>query len=97
MSGGIAYIWDKSGNFARNVNLQMVELERLTDPTEIDGVLHQITLHKEYTGSKVAADILKNWNVEVGRFVKVIPTDYKKALNKLKEKSSEKQGVAVHG
>jgi glutamate synthase domain-containing protein 3 len=97
MSGGIAYIWDKSGNFARNVNLQMVELERLTDPTEIDRVLHQITLHKEYTGSKVAAEILKNWNVEVGRFVKVIPTDYKKALMKLKEKTSEKQGVAVHG
>jgi glutamate synthase (NADPH/NADH) large chain len=97
MSGGIAYVWDKSGNFARNVNMQMVELERLTDSEEIDKVLHQITLHKEYTGSRVATEILKNWKIESGKIVKVIPTDYKKALQKLKNSPKQNEGVKVHG
>ena len=97
MSGGIAYVWDKSGNFARNVNMQMVELERLTDSEEIDKVLHQITLHKEYTASRVATEILKNWKIESGKFVKVIPTDYKKALQKIKNSVIQKEGVRVHG
>ena len=77
--------------------MQMVELERLTDSSEIDNVLHQITLHKELTGSGIAGEILKNWNVEVGKFIKVIPTDYKKALQKMKKESAEKQGAAING
>jgi glutamate synthase domain-containing protein 3 len=76
----------------------MVELERLTESEEIDSVLHLLTLHREYTGSKRANDILENWNIEVGRFIKVMPTDYKKALLKMKEEEqSQKQGVAVNG
>jgi len=98
MSGGIAYIWDPTSTFSKNVNLEMVELERLTESEEIDSVLHLLTLHREYTGSKRANDILENWNIEVGRFIKVMPTDYKKALLKMKEEEqSQKQGVAVNG
>lgn len=98
MSGGIAYVWDPTSTFSKNVNLEMVELERLTESEEIDSVLHLLTLHREYTGSKRANDILENWNIEVGRFIKVMPTDYKKALLKMKEEEqSQKQGVAVNG
>jgi glutamate synthase domain-containing protein 3 len=64
---------------------------------EIDKVLHQITLHKEYTGSRVASEILKNWKIESGKFVKVIPTDYKKALQKQKNSVKQNEGVKVHG
>ncbi len=98
MSGGMAYIWDKDSTFSKNVNLQMVELERLSDQEEIDWLLHQITRHKEYTNSERAAEILKNWKEEVGRFVKVMPTDYKKALLKMKEETNtKKEGVKANG
>jgi glutamate synthase domain-containing protein 2/glutamate synthase domain-containing protein 1/glutamate synthase domain-containing protein 3 len=99
MSGGVAYVWDPAANFSKNVNMEMVELERLTDPQEIDSLLHLITLHKEYTGSKRAGSILTNWNVEIGRFVKVMPTDYKKALIRMKEEqaNSKKEGVTING
>ncbi|MDX1957679.1 MAG: glutamate synthase large subunit [Leptospiraceae bacterium] len=99
MSGGIAYVWDSEANFAKNVNLQMVELERLTDKEEIDEILHKITLHKEYTNSERAKEILNNWEKEIGRFVKVIPSDYKKALEKEKKQQGAevKKGEKVHG
>lgn len=82
MSGGIAYVWDHDGKFAQNVNMQMVELEKMNDPEEVAQVFKLITLHKEYTNSKRATAILSNWKVEVEKFVKVMPTDYKKALQK---------------
>lgn len=102
MSGGIAYVWDKDNTFTKNVNKEMVELEKLSDPADIDELKKFITQHQEYTGSKRAAEILSHWTVEVDRFIKVIPTDYKKALQKMKEeelKKSEsvKEGVGANG
>ncbi|MCB1142135.1 MAG: glutamate synthase large subunit [Leptospiraceae bacterium] len=94
MSGGIAYVWDKENIFSKKVNMAMVELERLTDSEEIEFLKQQIELQKEYTGSKRAEEILANWKVELDRFVKVIPTDYKKALQKAKEEEFSKKGVA---
>ncbi len=96
MSGGIAYVWDPRGQFKYSVNMEMVELERLTDANEIDELLHLITLHKQYTNSARAKSILENWNHEIERFIKVIPIDYKKALLKMKEET-KKEGVVVHG
>ncbi|MCB1176658.1 MAG: glutamate synthase large subunit, partial [Leptospiraceae bacterium] len=99
MSGGIAYVWDFESKFSKNVNLQMVELERLVDKEEIDWLLHLITRHKEYTGSKRAEEILNNWEEELKKFIKVMPTDYKKALIRMEEedKANKKEGVKTHG
>jgi glutamate synthase (NADPH/NADH) large chain len=99
MSGGIAYVWDNDGSFAQNVNMQMVELEKMNDPEEIAQVFKLITLQKEYTNSKRATEILANWKVEVEKFVKVMPTDYKKALLKLKEEAANNVSAreARHG
>ncbi|MHB1459443.1 MAG: GltB/FmdC/FwdC-like GXGXG domain-containing protein, partial [Armatimonadota bacterium] len=81
MSGGIAYIYDKSCNLLSRCNLQMVELERLEDEEEIAEVRGMIRHHAEYTGSTVAEDILDHWNDELPRFVKVMPKDYKRMLD----------------
>ena len=90
MSGGIAYIWDPEKVFEKMVNPAMVELDPLSESQEIDDVLHMITRHKEYTGSPRAAEILANWDQEIGRFVKVIPAEYKLALQRREEdKESE--------
>ena len=80
MSGGIAYVLDDNGTFPIRCNKQMVELERLEDPEEIAEVKRLVQRHADYTGSTVAAKILKNWDAVIPRFVKVMPKDYKRAL-----------------
>ena len=90
MSGGIAYIWDPENKFRDHVNAAMVDLEPLVEPQDIDEVLHMITRHQEYTNSTRAAEILKDWPERIRDFVKVIPGDYKMALQKMEEENAMK-------
>ncbi len=83
MSGGIAYVWDRNGTFERQCNKETFELEEVVDEGDISELKHLITNHLEYTGSTVAASILENWETELGRFVKVMPTDYKRVLEQM--------------
>jgi glutamate synthase domain-containing protein 2/glutamate synthase domain-containing protein 1/glutamate synthase domain-containing protein 3 len=92
MSGGIAYVWDKNGEFPKKVNMSMVELEKIDDLEEFEFVKEQISKHLEHTKSQKAKDILNNWNVEKDRLIRIIPTDYKKAL--LKASQAAIKGVA---
>jgi glutamate synthase (ferredoxin) len=88
MSGGIAYVLDETGDFPRRCNLQMVELESLSDPDEIEALWKMIQRHQTYTQSRRAARILADWDRYVPKFVKVMPKDYKRvllALRKVKE------------
>lgn len=97
MSGGIAYIWDDDGSFRSNVNAEMVDLEDLIDPVDVDEVLHLVTRHSEYTGSKRARMILDTWNDQLRKFIKVIPGDYKIALQKLEEEQALEMEEAKAG
>ncbi len=80
MSGGIAYVYDPQGEFITRCNLAMVELEKLTDKTDVEILRELIQQHHQYTGSPVADAILKNWNEALKKFHKVMPIEYKKAL-----------------
>jgi glutamate synthase (ferredoxin) len=80
MSGGVAYVLDKNGDFAAKCNQDMVELERLEYQEEIAIVKRLIEEHLEYTGSAVAERLLQDWANTVRTFVKVMPTDYKRVL-----------------
>ena len=80
MSGGIAYVWDPNSSFEANCNNETIELESLVDAQEIDELKTMISDHLRYTGSEVAATLLDNWPQSVKRFVKVMPTDYKRVL-----------------
>ena len=83
MSGGIAYIYAENGIFDdRNFNMEMIGLEDLTD-TDIDHVQNLIQNHVKYTGSPLGADLLKNWKTTQKHFIKVMPTDYKAALERM--------------
>jgi glutamate synthase (ferredoxin) len=84
MSGGLAYVLDETGDFPRRCNTQMVGLEKLEDPDEIEQVWKMIQRHQTYTRSARAAQILANWQEIVPRFVKVMPKDYKRVLQSLK-------------
>jgi glutamate synthase (NADPH/NADH) large chain len=88
MSGGVAYIYDKNDTFKVNCNMEMVEFDEM-DVEDIETLKTLISRHNEYTGSKVAGDILANWDASLTKFVKVMPTDYKRVLLKRKVESLE--------
>jgi glutamate synthase domain-containing protein 3 len=80
MSGGIAYVLDPSGVFARRCNRDLVDLEPLEQDDDLETVLGLVRRHVEYTGSAPASRVLREWAVAVGQFVKVMPRDYKRVL-----------------
>ena len=81
MSGGVAYVLDECGGFERlKCNLEMVELERVRTPADEKELLSLVEKHYRYTDSTVAKRIIDNWPAYGARFVKVMPTDYKRAL-----------------
>jgi len=84
MSGGIAYVWDKEGDFLQNCNMGMVELEGLSDDDDVAEVKRMIRLHMEHTGSGVAARVLAEWDRVAPQFVKVMPVDYRWVLEQRK-------------
>jgi glutamate synthase (ferredoxin) len=85
MSGGIAYILDEAGDFATRCNTQMVGLETVDDPEEIAELHQLIQNHATYTGSEKAASVLANWDGMLPKFVKVMPKDYKRVLQAIKD------------
>ena len=85
MSGGIAYVLDEAGDFDRRCNQAMVDLERLESAEEIMEVRGYIENHLRYTNSELAAGILAQWDEIWPKFVKVMPRDYKRMLEKFAE------------
>jgi len=85
MSGGIAYIYDVDGDFAEKCNMEMIELEKVHAIQEIEDLKTMITTHQQKTGSPVAADMLADWDGALEKFVKVIPSDYKRMLNYIEQ------------
>jgi glutamate synthase domain-containing protein 2/glutamate synthase domain-containing protein 1/glutamate synthase domain-containing protein 3 len=102
MSGGIAYVWDIDGRFRSRVNTEMVELEPL-DPQDLEYVRGRIQRHVEETGSTRGREVLSLLPAEASRFVKVMPTDYKRALTELRKLAEAERAEArqaeetVHG
>lgn len=81
MSGGVAYVYDKDGDFNTKVNMEMVGIEKLS-PEDENILRIYVENHLEKTNSGVAKRILENWEEVITQFVKVIPTDFKNALAK---------------
>jgi glutamate synthase (ferredoxin) len=84
MSGGVAYVLDEEGDFATRCNPQMVGLEILEDPEEISDLYQMIQKHADYTQSQKALRVLADWQAVLPTFVKVMPKDYKRVLQALK-------------
>src|SRR5207247_2803678 len=90
MSGGIAYVIDEKGEFTRCCNLQMVDLERLTDPEEEAFVRALIAQHLELNKSTRDHTILTNWAHYRDRFAKIMPLDYRRVLEQKKEQTAKR-------
>jgi glutamate synthase domain-containing protein 2/glutamate synthase domain-containing protein 1/glutamate synthase domain-containing protein 3 len=82
MSGGIAYVLDEEGSFAPRCNMGMVELHNLEDLDEMNHLRQLITRHLHYTQSEVAERILADWTTYASKIVKVLPTEYRRVLER---------------
>ena len=85
MSGGTAYVLDMQGDFATYCNKEIVLLEKLEEIGDSLTVKKMLLQHAEHTGSKLALEILDNWDEYQDKFVKVIPKEYKIVTQKLNE------------
>ena len=85
MSGGMAYVYDVDGTFADNCNREMVDLSPIDDLMEFAELQSMIERHVSYTGSDLGQSILDGWDLFRQRFVKVMPRDYRRALDAMKE------------
>jgi len=93
MSGGVAYVLQDRETFDVHCNQDMVALENVVDVddlAELKGLLEQ---HLQYTDSTVAKDVLANWADYQSKFIKVMPTDYKRVLEAIR--IAEVNGTSV--
>jgi glutamate synthase (NADPH/NADH) large chain len=112
MSGGVAFVYDPDGQFAGKFNRSMVALDPVlphaeqertvdralwhtgaTDESLLRGLIER---HFQFTGSMRAKALLENWDSSRRQFVKVFPTDYKRALAEMGAKAaSDKTALAA--
>ncbi|MBS3997689.1 MAG: glutamate synthase subunit alpha [Hydrogenophaga sp.] len=108
MSGGVAYVYDEDGQFAKRCNTAMVSLEKVLSATEQQATVDKAIWHRDqtdeaqlkklledhnrWTGSKRARELLDNWAEARAKFVKVFPNEYKRALGEI---NARKSAVAV--
>ncbi|MDO5693371.1 MAG: glutamate synthase-related protein [Pseudomonadota bacterium] len=112
MSGGVAYVYDEDGQFAKRCNMAMVSLERVLPADEQrasmdEGIWHRGQLdeeqlrkliddHLRWTGSRRARELLDNWAATRARFVKVFPTEYKRALGEMHARQQAQAGAPTN-
>lgn len=84
MSGGIAYVYDPTELFDTRCNLDMVDLESVWSKEDKAVLQSLLEKHLKVTGSKQAAAILNDWDSQLPLFVKVMPVDYRKVLERMK-------------
>lgn len=85
MSGGIAYVYDFDGNLEAHCNKDMVALTPLESKEEFTEVRAIIERHTAYTGSTIGQLLLNNDALIHKHMVKVMPHDYRRALEAMKE------------
>ena len=85
MSGGIAYVLDEDDTFASRCNMEMIEIDSLEDPEEINQLKEMIRKHYKYTESSLAKRVLQDWDGMASRFARVMPRDYKRMLQAIRQ------------
>ncbi|MDO9290719.1 MAG: glutamate synthase-related protein, partial [Hydrogenophaga sp.] len=99
MSGGLAYVYDEDGQFAKRCNPAMVSMEKVLSTAEQEATMDKAIWHRglsdeaqlkklledhnRWTGSKRARELLDTWVESRGKFVKVFPNEYKRALGEI--------------
>ena len=95
MSGGIAYVWDPHDELPRHCSTLTVDLDAMDSPADASELKAIIEEHVLYTESGIGKRILEDWEITLGQFVKVIPTDYKRALSERVDHDEEVESQAT--
>ena len=97
MSGGSAFVFDPAQTLRSRCNLDMCELEPLAEESDLWLVHGLIEDHVRFTGSPRGKKILDNWDHLIQRFVKVMPTEYKRVIERRRSTTRPRPLVAVAG
>ena len=109
MSGGVAYVWNKDGNFDYFCNMEMVELSLIEEASYRKELHELIRQHYLYTGSNLARIMLDDWNRYVDEFIQIVPIEYKKVScprtyhrlqsggANFKQSRTQTPGITLHG
>ncbi|MBE5896531.1 MAG: glutamate synthase large subunit [Lachnospiraceae bacterium] len=92
MSGGVAYVYDKNNQLYRNLNKELVLMEKVENKTDCEELKSMLKKHLKYTGSKKAKKILDDFDNELQYFKKIIPGDYKRLVTSTTK--YEEQGMS---
>jgi len=95
MSGGIAFVLDENQLFDTRCNLEMVDVEPIIELSDQQLLYALIQKHFQLTGSKLAERILQNWSNMLNQFVKVMPMDYKRVLERIKKEESKETDLVA--
>ena len=111
MSGGVAYVYDEDGQFAKRCNTAMVSLEKVLSVAEQEATVDKAVWHRglsdeaqlkkllddhnRWTGSKRARELLDQWDVSRAKFVKVFPNEYKRALGEIHARKAKAAAAAA--
>jgi glutamate synthase (NADPH) large chain len=103
MSGGVAYVHDVDGRFEQRLNRELVLTEPLQEEEDLTMLRRLMQRHARYTGSTKAQQVLEQWDEVLPRFVKIIPTEYKRVLERRRAAEAQpavplrRGGVVTYG
>ncbi len=93
MSGGIAYVLDDNQLFDTCCNLEMVDIEPVLEKKEQEFLYTTISNHVKFTNSEYASRLLRDWSAMLPQFVRVMPMDYRLALERMRKEESKNTEV----
>jgi glutamate synthase domain-containing protein 3 len=92
MSGGLAFVLDVSSDFAVRCNRALVELSPVIETSDTALLKRLIERHARFTGSARARHVLSHWEDSLRQFVRVIPTEYLRAMRSAPESGRQESG-----
>lgn len=96
MSGGVAYVLDLAGDFSEHrCNHELVDLEDVVDPVDVEELHDLVERHYRYTKSNIARKVLDDWTDFLPKFIKIMPRDYRLALERLAREREEARRAAI--
>lgn len=93
MSGGVAYVLDMDGKFQSRCNPELVDLDKVEEEEDIMTLRIMVQQHQRHTNSQLAKEVLANFENLLPKFIKVIPTEYKRVLANLKVEEASKEAA----
>ena len=75
MTGGMAFVHDADGRLAENINDDLVIMQRLASDHWEDVLKSLVRDHAHATRSTFAAELLRDWEFEIGRFWQICPKE----------------------